>query len=164
MIDSQNCVMLDTNIHIYLMNDASVYHHDAISRFDEILAMNLAPTLCRTIIHEMARVAYRPIATGVEGNGLGWTRSQVSSFLNTLKPIHHLLDEDFQVDDYWFQLFRDIPNLRARDMGDLQIAATMLRHDVRTILTRDPPVFSQIPGIRVLSLDDPIPADLSGTP
>ena len=122
--------LLDTNILLRASDSKARDRSLAINAVATLLTQNHDCVLAPQVLVEFWVVATRP----VDVNGLGWTidqcQQEVEQFLDQF-PLLTEQPESFRV---WLNLVRQ-RQISGKRVHDARLAATMLSHDIRHILT-----------------------------
>lgn len=141
-------VFVDTNVLLAATASARPWHAKALGRLEAGFATR-AVALSGQVAREYLVVATRP--AGVNGLGL----AQADAIANLLQFLARarVLDEDANVRATLLDLLASVPCL-GKQVHDANIAATMIAHGVRRLLTLNPQDFRRFePRIDVSGLE-----------
>lgn len=125
--------MIDTNI-LGRMADVESPQHDEVQSATTILLLQ-NHLLCFTphIKREFLDFAERKKGAGIHKNGLGLSKLQAISLIQTFKTNFLYIHDSSEIDRWFDQLHQQFGG--GRTVHDLNIAASMLAHEISTILT-----------------------------
>ena len=140
---SDERVVLDTNVLVYAMNSAAPQHAAARRLHDRALAGEVRACLTTQILFEyFAAVTHEGQVTRL------LSPADALADLDALRSAFELLPAPADIDQRVVGLLRQT-GFSGRRVFDVQIAATMLANDVRSIATYDAR-FATIPGVVVV--------------
>jgi predicted nucleic acid-binding protein len=134
-------VMLDTNVLLAATGESRAEHGDALTILNEWAAGDT--TLCTSgqILREYLAVATRP----TEQNGLGLKPADAVSNVRAFRERTAFLAEDARVADRLQGLLADV-ECSGKQVHYANVVATMLAHDVGTVVTMNVADFAGFEG------------------
>ncbi len=143
--------VLDTNVLIYALFEASSHHHRSRAFLDRAIAGGLPICLTPQVVAEFAAIATDPRRV-TRPRSPQETADTIADLLSA--PNVTMLSVTPGATRRWLSLPREHGRSR-QHVFDLQLAATMLEHDVRTIYTFNTVDFEGITGLIVRTPDSP---------
>ena len=144
---------VDTNVLLRLADQGSPEHPAASNALASLLGQNVPVLITAQVLVEFWAVATRP----EQSNGLGWTTALAATAIRALRDQFPLLDDTPEVLDRWLELV-DRCQVSGKRTHDARLAALVLTHDVKNLLTFNTADFPTAWGIKAVH-----PADLPGT-
>ncbi|RPH93628.1 PIN domain-containing protein [candidate division KSB1 bacterium] len=139
---------LDTSILIYAADTASPFHARALELFEQSVSGKWAACVCEQSLHELSQIltngcfVIKPLTPAA-----AW--KMVDKLLRYPQPV--VLYSDDVIVRRAFKLMEKHPGLRGR-FADAHLAATVLAHGIKTLVTADSQTFSMI---RELDVENP---------
>jgi predicted nucleic acid-binding protein len=140
--------MVDTNILLTATNAQRPGHSTACGVFQKALDGGVHLATCGQILREYMVVATRPVSV----NGLGLSSEDALKNLEWFRKRQVYLEEPESVHHILTGLV-ERHKAAGKRIHDLNIAALMKEHRIRTLLTENPDDFSDIPGMEILHLE-----------
>lgn len=137
-------VFLDTNILLAATDAGRSVHHAAVDVFQNLPGEGIHLAVSGQVCREYLVVATRP----ARNNGLGLASTDAIENINEFRSRTIFLEENLDVSEGLVNLLSQT-GVSGKRIHDMNIAATMLSHGVRTLLTFNPGDFSAVEGIDV---------------
>ncbi|MCK5250021.1 MAG: PIN domain-containing protein [Spirochaetaceae bacterium] len=137
-------VFLDTNVLLAATDTGRRAHAAAVSVFTKLTGDGIHLAVSGQVIREYLVVATRP----VEQNGLGLKLHDALDNAAEFRSRTIFLEETHQVAEELVELIRSA-GIHGKRIHDLNIAATMLSHGIRNLISFNPGDFSGIGDIEV---------------
>lgn len=139
---------VDTNVLLLATSSRRVGHARAVTLLDAGFA-DRSLYLSGQVLREYLTVATRP----AEVNGLGLTAADALGNATQFVERSHVLPEDESVREALFRLLESVPCL-GKQVHDANIAATMVAHGLRRLVTLNPRDFERFrPSIEIEGLE-----------
>jgi predicted nucleic acid-binding protein len=123
------CV-IDTSVLVRLANPHDQLHSQAVEAVRQLQLRHLMPYLTPQVVAEFWNVATRPVTV----NGLGWSISDVASYVFTLLENIDILSDTAQSFYLWLYLVIT-HDVHGKQVHDARLVATMLTHGIHYLLT-----------------------------
>lgn len=135
-------IMIDTNILGRLADKHSSQHTEAKTVISILHKQQCQFYFTPQIKREFLNFAERPQGSGVEQNGIGFTKEQSIFILNHFKTQMIYIHDIVEIDRCFDQLHKQFGG--GRNVHDLYIAASMIAHYINTILTYNEKDFKSV--------------------
>jgi predicted nucleic acid-binding protein len=135
-------ILLDSNVLLRWSDSKAAEHASCMEAVSRLAESANVVCVCAQVIIESYVVATRP----VEVNGLGFSSHEARQTLTDIESSFACLSEPPDIAVYWRRLIEQ-QEIMGRQAHDARIAALMLAHDVRHILTLNPSDFIRYEGI-----------------
>jgi predicted nucleic acid-binding protein len=145
--------LLDTNVLLRLLDAQSPEHAVAEATVHRLIAGGESVFISTQVLVEFWAVATRPEAV----NGLGWSTETAADAVRALRELFPLLNETPDALDRWFELVNRF-QVAGKHPHDARLAALLLAHGVRRILTFNTADFPFAWGVEAIH-----PSDLAET-
>lgn len=122
--------LLDTNVLLRIADGQSSEHKIAAAAVEQLLARNSSVFIAVQVLVEFWAVATRPEAV----NGLGWRSEIAAEAVQALREQFPILDDSPDILGCWLELVRRC-QVTGKGAHDAHLAALLLVHDVRQLLT-----------------------------
>ncbi|ACK73669.1 conserved hypothetical protein [Gloeothece citriformis PCC 7424] len=144
-----NQYLLDTNILLRVADVSSEAYFLANEAINKILINGDNCVITSQVLIEFWVVATRP----TDVNGLGWSTSQATDYVNDLLDNFILITERAEIFTHWFQLVKDY-DIKGKRTHDIRLLAVMKSHALTHLLTFNPHDFIKIPEIIIVHPQD----------
>ena len=134
--------LLDTNVLLRLLDAQSPEHAVAEATVHRLIAGGESVFISTQVLVEFWAVATRPEAV----NGLGWSTETAADAVRALRELFPLLNETPDALDRWFELVNRF-QVAGKHTHDARLAALLLAHRVRRILTFNTADFPAVWGV-----------------
>lgn len=141
--------LLDTNVVLRLADRADAEHSQALDAVARLLLRGDEPVITAQVLIECWAVASRPRSN----NGLAWDGPRIENAQIELLRDFRLLEETGNIFPQWRSLVRD-HDVRGKQVHDARLAAVVLCHGHRHILTFNPSDFVRFSGLNVVHPKD----------
>jgi predicted nucleic acid-binding protein len=128
-----------------LADDQSSEHPVAESALEQLLARGVPVFITAQVLVEFWSVATRPVPV----NGLGWSVAASAEAVRALRDQFPLLQETPEVLDRWLDVV-DRCQVAGKRAHDARLAAILLVHGVRSLLTFNTSDFSSAWGVEAV--------------
>jgi predicted nucleic acid-binding protein len=145
--------LLDTNVLLRLADTQSPDHAVAEAAVGRLLAGGESVFIGAQVLVEFWAVATRPESA----NGLGWPTSTTAEAIRALRDLFPLLNETPDVLDRWFELAGQF-HVAGKHTHDARLAALLLVHGVRRLLTFNTTDFPPAWGVEATHPSSPLQA------
>ena len=139
-------ILVDANVLLRLAQASNPQQSEAHSVLLLLEETGFELCLVPQILYEYWVVATRPIPV----NGLGLAPSEVDRLLLALLDDYSLLKDERGVFTRWHELVAT-HSIKGKVAHDARIAAAMLRHGLKNLLTFNKPDFERFTGIQVFT-------------
>lgn len=146
-------LFVDTNVLLTATDESRSRHPEALSLLAESGTRGRRLAASGQVLREYLAVATRP----VEANGLGLEPADAVANVTELLRHLHLCDENDEVARRLRRL-ASIHGLRGKRLHDGNIAATMICHGMRNLVTENGSDFGAFEEIRAMSLPEAVAA------
>ena len=134
--------LIDTNVLLRFADDSSPEHGTAATAVEHLLASGNTLYIGSQVLVEFWAVATRPESA----NGLGWSTTTAADVVRALRDQFPSLNDTPDVLDRWFELV-ERRQVAGKRVHDARLAALLLVHGVRQLLTFNTTDFSQDWGV-----------------
>ena len=146
--------LLDTNVLLRLADEQSPDHAVATAAIERLLAGEESVFIGTQVLVEFWAVATRPESA----NDLGWSTATTAEAIRALRDQFPLLNETPDVLDRWFELV-DRFQVAGKHTHDARLAALLLAHGVRRLLTFNTTDFPPAWGVDAMHPSGPHPIE-----
>lgn len=129
-------ILLDTNILINVLNEASVHHERAKVDVKKYLDQDYDLFVCPQVLRE----CYKVMTTPAKANGLGFTAERAHEVVQELMDLYELTEDSNQSFSRWRFLVSTY-SVSGKNAHDTHIVACMLVNEISHILTYNPSDF-----------------------
>ncbi|RKX74604.1 MAG: hypothetical protein DRP60_09990 [Spirochaetes bacterium] len=137
-------VFLDTNILLAATDAGRSVHHVAVGVFQDLPGEGVHLAVSGQVLREYLVVATRP----VKNNGLGLALRDAIENIIEFRSRTIFLEENLDTSEGLVDLLSQT-GTRGKRIHDMNIAATMISHRIRILMTFNPGDFTGIPVIEV---------------
>ncbi|MBO0933124.1 type II toxin-antitoxin system VapC family toxin [Fibrella aquatilis] len=131
-------ILLDTNILINLLNEASVHHQRAKDDIEKLMDAGHELMVCPQVLRE----CYKVMTTPPRANGLGLTPEQAHLEVQNFMDAYDLTEDSNLSFSRWRFLVNTY-NVSGKNAHDTHLVACMLVNEISNILTYNPDDFNR---------------------
>ena len=131
-------ILVDTNILINILNEASVHHERAKADVKRLLDDDHDLFVCPQVLRE----CYKVMTTPAKANGLGFTPERAYEEIQDLIETYEMTEDSNSSFIRWRFLVSTY-NVSGKNTHDTHLVACMLVNDIDNILTYNPTDFTR---------------------
>ncbi len=141
-------IVLDTNIIVHNANAADVLHQQVAERLRALVSAGAELCIAAQSVFEFWVVATRP----VDVNGLGLAPADARRMVDAILESYSLVPDPAELVLRWLDLCEQ-HRVCGRQAHDARLAAWMLSHNLRQLLTLNSTDFVRFDGVECLGLE-----------
>lgn len=139
-------ILIDANVLIRAAEPAHTQHTTALQAMKAIKGRGNEPCIVPQVIYEYWAVCTRP----ANANGLGMSPPLIEHKVTQMKRLFTLLRDERAIFAEWEKLVAEY-QVKGKAAHDARLAAAMIRHGLRHILTFNAPDFTRFAEITVFT-------------
>lgn len=131
-------ILVDTNILINILNEASVHHERAKADVKKLLDDDHDLFVCSQVLRE----CYKVMTTPIKSNGLGFTTERAHEEIQDLMETYEMTEDSNSSFVKWRSLVSKY-SVSGKNTYDTHLVACMLVNEIGSILTYNPNDFKR---------------------